>query len=129
MKTKLPHFVRKGRITEGPLASTDAIGNNGIFEFFITTQSGSIKVRVQVSDGKGWDHVSISLPGFNRTPTWDEMCAIKDVFFNKDEIVIQYHPPESEYVNYHPYCLHLWRPHGHQVKLPPKWMIGPGGKK
>lgn len=42
-------------------------------------------------------------------PTWEEMCVIKEMFFEPEERVVQYHPPESEYVNSHPYCLHLWR--------------------
>ncbi len=121
MKTKLPHNVLKGRITEGLLASTPEHGNNGAFGIKL----GKLIYYIIVSDKMGWDHVSVSIPGATRTPTWEEMCVIKDLFFNKDEIVIQFHPPESEYVNFHKYCLHLWRPHGHQVKLPPKEMIGP----
>lgn len=34
----------------------------------------------------------------------------KDMFFKEDEIVVQYHPAKSEYVNNMPNCLHLWRP-------------------
>jgi hypothetical protein len=38
--------------------------------------------------------------------------------------VIQYHPPESEYVNNHPNCLHLWRPTGCALPMPPSIMVG-----
>ena len=49
---------------------------------------------------------------YNRkiTPTWDDMCAIKDVFFEDEEAAIQLHPKKSEYVNIMSNCLHLWRP-------------------
>lgn len=64
-------------------------------------------VRVIFSNGEGWDHVSVSLA--NRCPTWDEMCAVKERFFEPEDCVVQYHPRASEYVNLHAYCLHLWR--------------------
>ena len=57
-------------------------------------------------------------------PTWDEMCAIKDMFFGEDERVMQFHPPKSEYINNHPYCLHLWRPIDAEIPRPPAFMVG-----
>jgi len=59
----------------------------------------------------GWEHVSVSLP--NRCPTWNEMCWVKELFWSDDKLVVQYHPPKSEYVNTAKYCLHLWRFDGH----------------
>lgn len=74
------------------------------------------------STGGGWEHVSVS---FNhRCPTWEEMCEIKRMFFHPDEVVVQYHPAESEYVNNHQYCLHLWRPQKQDMPMPPAWMVG-----
>jgi len=67
----------------------------------------------------GWEHISVSLRSFKeskkgkmveRTPTWGEMCYIKDLFWDKDEVAIQFHPVEGDYVNLHNYCLHLWKP-------------------
>ncbi len=69
---------------------------------------GTALLRVICSNGGGWDHVSISLQG--RCPTWAEMCAIKELFFRDDEPVMQLHPEKSEWINNHPFCLHLWRP-------------------
>ena len=74
------------------------------------------------STGGGWDHVSVSWP--NRCPTWDEMCMVKKAFFDPEDVVIEYHPAESEYVNLHPYCLHMWRPQGVEIPAPPSWMVG-----
>jgi hypothetical protein len=69
---------------------------------------GNARLTVIASDGGGWDHVSVSLP--TRTPSWEEMCAIKDLFFEPTECVMQLHPPKDENISNHPYCLHLWRP-------------------
>lgn len=66
------------------------------------------KRTIIVSWGAGWEHVSIN--DWNTTPTWEEMCELKDVFWKESECVIQYHPPKSEYVNNLQHCLHLWRP-------------------
>jgi hypothetical protein len=80
-------------------------------------------LHIIASWGGGWDHVSVSLE--HRTPNWTEMSAVKDLFFYEEECVIQYHPPKSEYVNYHPFCLHLWRPQGKTIPLPPSIFVGP----
>lgn len=73
--------------------------------------------RVVFSNGGGWDHVSVSLE--KRCPTWGEMCYVKELFFSEEELVVQYHPAKSNYVNVHPYCLHLWRPQNEQLPQPP----------
>lgn len=82
-----------------------------------------IVLNVVASDGMGWEHVSVSLP--DRCPTWEEMCFIKDVFWEEYETVIQYHPPKKDYVNCHPYCLHMWKPVGKKFPKPPTLFVGP----
>lgn len=52
------------------------------------------------------------------------MCMVKRIFFDPEDTVIEYHPAESEYVNLHPYCLHMWRPKFAKVPIPPSWMVG-----
>ena len=95
-------------------------GGMGVFT------KGSLKnMTVIWSYGGGWEHVSID--GKNRTPTWDEMCSIKDMFFSDDECCVQYHPPKSEYVNNIPYCLHIWKPIGQYsgvLPVPPSLLVG-----
>ncbi len=76
---------------------------------------------VVFSWGRGWEHVSVSYP--NRCPTWEEMCRVKNIFWNENECVIEYHPPKSDYVNNHPYCLHLWRKVGENFELPPREFV------
>ena len=71
----------------------------------------------------GWDHVSVSPFKHRITPSWDDMCKIKEIFFNDDETVIQIHPAKTEYVNNMENCLHLWRYQG-EMPLPPSWMVG-----
>jgi len=51
------------------------------------------------------------------------MCFVKALFWRSDETVIQFHPPESEYVNDHPHCLHLWRNTRHEHALPPAILL------
>lgn len=100
----------------------DSNSGNGCFKVFVSGRS----FFVVASNGGGWEHVSVSPCNLKRQscPTWDEMCAIKDMFFGPEERVVQYHPPESEYVNQHPYCLHLWRPTKTVLPYPPSIFVG-----
>jgi hypothetical protein len=91
------------------------------FGLFYVRVRGVI-IKVIASDGGGWEHVSVSLT--NRCPTWAEMCAIKDLFWDFDDTVVQFHPRQSEYVNNHPNCLHLWRRAGEEYDLPPSIFVG-----
>lgn len=78
---------------------------------------------IVASWGGGWDHVSVSRQ--DRVPTWEEMCKVKRWFFHNHEAAMQLHPPESEYVNNHSRCLHMWRPNdGTAIPLPPSEYVG-----
>ena len=77
------------------------------------------EARPEAGDIAAWEHVSVSCS--DRTPTWQEMCAVKDLFWRKSETVIQFHPKESEYVNHHEFCLHLWKHGTHE--LPPNLTV------
>lgn len=77
-----------------------------------------------ITNGLGWEHVSVSIPSERRCPTWEEMCYIKDMFFDKDEVVVQFHPAEKDYVNNHPHCLHLWRYLDGKFPTPDPLMVG-----
>lgn len=79
---------------------------------------------IVVSNGAGWEHVSVSPLKKYYTPTWDDMCAIKELFWNDDEAVIQIHPAKSDYVNNMPNCLHLWRCSYKEMVLPPSCLVG-----
>ena len=79
-------------------------------------------VKVVATYGEGWDHVSVSRS--ERTPTWEEMCFVKNAFWDPEDTVLQIHPPKSKYVNNHPFCLHLWRSQRDGFKLPPTELVG-----
>jgi len=69
-----------------------------------------------------WEHVSVSCR--NRCPNWQEMCFVKDLFWDAEEAVMQLHPPRSRWINNHPFCLHLWRPLKESIQLPPDISVG-----
>jgi hypothetical protein len=71
----------------------------------------------------GWEHVSVSTR--RRAPNWQEMCFIKALFWDEEEVVVQFHPKKSEYVNFAKTCLHLWRPLNAHIPTPPSIMVGP----
>ncbi len=101
--------------------STPEIGFNGMFRF--ASKWGVI--RCIASDGCGWKRVSVSIESDRRPPKWDVMCYIKELFFEPEDWVVQFHPAKSEYVNHHPGCLHLWMPTNAQLPTPQSWMVGP----
>lgn len=98
----------------------------GVFRLNFVTVAGqptSGGLMVIASQGTGWDHVSVSHR--KRCPTWEEMVFVKRAFFNPDEWVVEFHPPEKANISVHPYCLHLWRPNdGRELPIPPPWTIG-----
>jgi len=91
--------------------------------------NGAFKMRLNgnnfvilASNGGGWEHVSVSTS--SRCPKWEEMCYFKDLFFSDDEVVVQYHPAKSEYVNNMQFCLHLWKPLEAEMPTPSSIMVG-----
>lgn len=91
-------------------------------------QNGAFLIRrmglefvVIASNQGGWDHVSVSLR--DRCPTWEEMKAIKELFFEADEWAVEFHPPATQNISVHDYCLHLWRPQGERLPVPPMILV------
>jgi hypothetical protein len=116
MTFHVPETCRKRLPPTERLYSTSADGNNGAFDLGM----GMLAIA---SDGGGWEHVSVSFS--NRTPTWKEMAQVKSIFWDAEDCVVQYHPPKSRYVNFHPHCLHLWRPTAIEMPQPPMEFVGP----
>ncbi len=104
------HVPEKWRVKTGPMGSTQSAGNNG--QFIVRSLKLDYHVLCQASCGLGWEHVSVSMATVDRCPTWAEMSVVKSIFWDDDDLVVQFHPPRSEYVNNHPYVLHLWRKAG-----------------
>ena len=113
------HVPNKYRDKTHPvLRSTDKAGNNGLFIFACR----GMETHCVASSGMGWEHVSVSQE--KRPPTWETMCFIKDVFWDESDVVVQYHPRKSDYINNHPNCLHMWRPTDKELPVPDSIMVG-----
>jgi hypothetical protein len=116
--------VEKYREWTGPLASNPG---DDYGAFYIPGPCGA-ELTVIASPGNAdpditWEHVSVSTR--KRCPNWKEMCFIKGLFFDPEETVMQLHPPQSKWINVHPFCLHLWRPLHTEIPLPPEITVGP----
>ncbi len=130
-------FLEAHRVTRPTVAiapryvSPESDGFNGMFRFLLDGKF----IRCIASDGSGnegpewkWQHVSVSIEGDTKPPNWSIMCKVKDLFWEDEDWVCQFHPAKSEYVNHHPGCLHLWRPTLEKLPTPMAIMAGPKKK-
>lgn len=124
------HVPNDWRVRDGPLATRDEDGNNGLF--LVKSPQGMPMLAIVASDGAGWEHVSVSIPGNTKaTPAWAEMDFVKRHFWDDTDCVAQLHVPRENWVNCHPGTLHLWRQIGAEFAQPPFYLVGPQreGKK
>ena len=126
MKKRVPLSLATNRVREGPMASDESYGLAGGFRLIgpkgvmlLVMSSGPASTE----NDTGWEHVSVTCQ--SRTPNWQEMAFVKDIFWSEEECVVQYHPPKSEYVNCHPFCLHLWKQASGAFPMPPSLLVGP----
>lgn len=104
------------------------------FGLFVT-KVNQFMVAMIADDGAvtGWEHVSVTVTKLSSAskrpvyvmPTWEIMATVKDLFWEPEEEAFQFHPPRSQYVNFHPTCLHLWKPTSGSITLPPPALVGP----
>lgn len=78
-------------------------------EFYLPIADGIGNVSALNFKNDSWEHVLIDLEAQKRCATYEEMCNLKDIFWDENEIAIQVHPAKSDYINFCKYCLHLWR--------------------
>lgn len=128
------HAPERARLVRGPLASSALDGNNGAFD--LESCITGWRLALIVSDGTEsaevpdyqWEHVSVHAYAYHgkhqRTPTWEEMAYVKRLLWDAEDVVMQLHPRESEYVNNHPHVLHLWRPKFASIPVPPSELVG-----
>jgi hypothetical protein len=124
--------LSKYRVRVGEFGTDDAIGRYGAFQitrgrlgFVVIAASAEKEPEIE------WEHVSVRAVELShkgnetgsRTPTWAEMCAIKALFWDEDECVVQFHPPKADYVNRHPHVLHLWKLKTSAFPRPPKGLV------
>jgi hypothetical protein len=124
MKSNWTH-LEQFRLLKPPM---DSKPGDRFGAFYIPT--GGVNFIIVADDGTsefGWEHVSMrAKAGKNeRCPSWKEMCWLKDLFWEPEETVLQFHPPKSEHVNCHPYVLHLFRQVGVDAPRPPAILVGP----
>lgn len=118
------HVPEEFRLLRGRMGSDSTYGNNG--RFVIPSVVTGRALLAIASDGLGWEHVSIHAEKGEGlfVPYWQEMVQVKDLFWDAEDVVMQLHPKRSEYVNNHPFVLHLWRPIGVEIPTPPKFLVG-----
>ena len=109
-------------LTRGQLSVPDELYGEFIIQGPCGVALCIISAQANEPIAEGWEHVSVSTR--RRCPNWIEMCFVKRLFWFPEETVIQFHPPEADYVNNHPYCLHLWRDTLHGHRLPPTLLVG-----
>ena len=119
MRPVIPVELEACRVRDGLMGSNSSYGLAGMF------QLPGLPILLVISsgpgDGSGWEHVSVSAQ--NRTPSWTDMSMVKALFWCDDECVVQYHPPRADHINIHQHCLHLWKPVGEFLPMPPKGLI------
>lgn len=65
--------------------------HSGAFRVYIGGRSFDVIASVDEGGGEAWEHVSVCRPHSDKLPTWEEMCAIKDMFFEPEEECVQFH--------------------------------------
>jgi len=119
VRRTLPEKLEHGRVRAGRMGTITEDGPYGMF--FVHGPCGADLTIIAngAEVGEDWEHVSPS--------NWQEMCWVKDMFWEPEEVVMQLHPAASTYVNNHPYCLHMWRPVNAEIPLPPSITVGRKG--
>jgi hypothetical protein len=124
VRTQLPDHLEQGRIhgnrTWGAYGAWQVQGPCGEKLRIIASAADP-----DDTESEGWEHVSVSTA--RRIPNWLEMCFVKDLFWLPEEWVVQFHPAKSEYVNNHPFVLHLWR-YKFGFPTPPSILVGIKGR-
>lgn len=111
--------IEECRINVGPWKSE--MGDlHGMFS--VPFKSFELKIMSSGKQDPDFEHVSVSLK--NRCPNWEEMCFVKDLFWDEDEVVMQLHPAKRDHINNMATCLHLWRPLKKEIPLPPAIAVG-----
>lgn len=139
MRRKVSDVLEKARmnrdeadgLTKGTLMGRFIVAPEPGVKLVVVSNGGDVEMwRMVFGDEPMFEHVSVSvMPEEHtlrrRTPRWSEMCFVKGLFWDEEETVIQYHPPKSCYVNWNPHVLHLWKPAGLVMPLPPVKAIAP----
>jgi hypothetical protein len=118
LRAQLLETLEAARVNDGLWA-----GTYGPYGLFILQGPCGAKLQIVGHPREGWEHVSVTTDRL-RSPNWPEMCFVKDLFWDEEECVVQFHPPLSQYVKNHRYRLHLWKPKNVAIPIPPSSMVG-----
>lgn len=136
MSFRVPEQYRLARPMRNGAYASDP---GDLFGVFVLPLPGGRTLKIIACDGAedpttpreawGWEHVSVSVAergGATRPklPTWGEMCAVKDLFWEPEDVVVQFHPRRSEHVNFAE-VLHLWRNAMQPFPTPAPFLVGP----
>lgn len=123
---KFPEQFRYSNPSLGPYQS-NAGDTFGMFVIHALDAPKRRRLCIVATDGyvskdedTGWEHVSVSLDNDGRIPSWEEMCFVKELFWDDTDCVVQFHPAKQDYVNVKNNCLHLWRARNQQFPMPPR---------
>ncbi len=113
------HTLDKYRLREDErrIYGINGDSGNGFFKVHVNGRS----FKVIASTDEEWEHVIVSLWSVRGkiSPGWEDMNIIKKMFFDPGEQVVQYDPINMEYIQKHPYCIHLWRATRENIPSPP----------
>ena len=95
--------------------------------FTISHKDGRV-LLMSVDNGavSGWEHVSVTCIRKHRKnlkavmPDCAVMDMVKDMWWDSNETVVQFHAPKDDVVNKHPESVHLWKSLRQEYLLPPK---------
>jgi hypothetical protein len=124
LRKVVPSRLEEARIRHGEYKSDATDGLCGVFRLMgpCATELVILAADTSLPESHGWEHVSVSTE--RRIPNWIEMSFVKNLFWDAEELVVQFHPPKSAHINLHPNCLHLWRPGDGHIRLPPSNLVG-----
>jgi len=97
------------------------VGDDKCGSFEVASPIDGVQMNIIASSDGGWEHISVSRR--NRIPNWIEMQHVKEMFFQENETVLQFHVPKNDHINIHDNCLHLWRSTEFEHMLPPPYMV------
>ena len=106
-----------------PNLRIDTLANDGFFAFWTDPINRRV-YSIILSWGGGWEHFSINPIKNDKTPSWDFMCKMKEMFFKDDEACVEYHPAKKDYISQLDHCLHIWRPLEKELPVPPAIYVG-----
>jgi hypothetical protein len=95
-------FIPKILSDEWQLIETRVDGQS----FFNGHRQLSVIYSEAIYDHKRW--LQVSCAHRNKLPNWETLKYVKNTFIGEDKTAIQILPAADNFVNLHPYVLHLW---------------------